>query len=74
MFDPYEWHEHWKPGQPRWRVKQGMAKKREALIKELQQLNDVMEFFTSFLSVDRWGEVHSAILACEENEGEVTCS
>lgn len=67
-FDPYEWHEHPKPGKPRWRVKAGMAEKRLALIGELQKINDEMLERESFRLVDRCDEVHQAILDCEEQQ------
>ena len=86
MFNPYEWHDHHRPNWPRWRVKAGMAAKREALIEQIQRLYD--DFVEpevsdkggaqrSLLAVMRLcdcrDKLKAEVLACEENEGETAC-
>ena len=70
-FNPYEWHEHHMRNKPRWRVRAGQAEARLELIRQLNELNEIMETGeTTFAQVDKWSEIHKAILACEENEAE----
>lgn len=66
-WNPYEWHKHHKEGKPDWRVKQDMFETRDRLCKEFSVINDRMgNGENSFSLVDKWYELHIAILACEE--------
>jgi hypothetical protein len=68
-WDPYAWHDHHRPGKPRWRVKAGMFEERDALCKEFAKIHDRMcDGENSFFLVDEWHRLHEAILACEESE------
>lgn len=71
-WDPYAWHDHHRPGKPRWRVKEGMFEARDRLCLEFDALNRAMEgdfdLRQTMRNMDEWDRLKAAILACEEKE------